>query len=97
MFFGFIRKYKGLDLLNKALSDSRLRKLDVKLIIAGEFYDDQKEYLTLINKLDLRNQIIIKSSFIPTEKVKDFFCASDLVAQTYRIYTKWSHTNCLSF
>jgi len=88
LFFGFIRKYKGLDLLIKALSDSRLRKLDVKLIIAGEFYDDQKEYLTLINKLDLRNQIIINSSFIPTEKVKDFFCASDLVAQTYRTATQ---------
>ena len=88
LFFGFIRKYKGLDLLIKALSDPRLRKLDVKLIIAGEFYDDQKEYLTLINKLDLRNQIIINSSFIPTEKVKDFFCASDLVAQTYRTATQ---------
>ena len=88
LFFGFIRKYKGLDLLIKALSDSRLRKLDVKLIIAGEFYDDQKDYLTLINKLDLRNQIIINSSFIPTEKVKDFFCASDLVAQTYRTATQ---------
>tara|TARA_B100001287_G_C22682404_1_gene531250 strand:+ start:121 stop:1254 length:1134 start_codon:yes stop_codon:yes gene_type:complete len=88
LFFGFIRKYKGLDLLIKALSDSRLRKLDVKLIIAGEFYDNQKEYLTLINELDLRNQIIINSSFIPTEKVKDFFCASDLVAQTYRTATQ---------
>ncbi len=88
LFFGFIRKYKGLDLLIKALSDSRLRKLDVKLIIAGEFYDDPKEYLTLINKLDLKNQIIINSSFVPTEKVKDFFCASDLIAQTYRTATQ---------
>lgn len=86
LFFGFVRKYKGLDILLKALSDKRLK--DVKLIVAGEFYDDPQEYYDLIDDLGIQDQIILKSDFIPSEEVKYYFCAADMVVQTYRTATQ---------
>lgn len=86
LFFGFVRKYKGLDILLRALSDERLR--EVKLIVAGEFYDDPQEYHDLITDLGIQEQVILKSDFIPSEEVKNYFCAADMVVQTYRTATQ---------
>ena len=87
LFFGFIRKYKGLDILLRALADKRLN--DVKLIVAGEFYDDPQEYHDLIIDLGIQDQVIfLKSDFIPSEEVKHYFCAADMVVQTYRTATQ---------
>lgn len=86
LFFGFIRKYKGLDILLKAMADVRL--MGVKLIIAGEFYDDPQEYLDLISELGIQDQVILKSDFIPSDQVKYYFCASDMVVQTYKTATQ---------
>ena len=86
LFFGFVRKYKGLDILLKAISDERLK--DVKLIVAGEFYDDPQEYHNLITDLGIQNQVILKSDFIPSEEVKYYFCAADMIVQTYRTATQ---------
>jgi glycosyltransferase involved in cell wall biosynthesis len=54
------------------------------LLIAGEFYDDKNFYLQLIKKLKLQDHIIVHDKFIPNDEVRDYFCASNLVAQTYR-------------
>ena len=86
LFFGFIRKYKGLDILLNALSDKRLK--DVKLIVAGEFYDDINFYKDLILKLKISNQVIFKDEFIDSKDVKFYFSASDMVVQTYRSATQ---------
>ena len=88
LFFGFVRKYKGLDLMLNAMADERIRELGVKLIIAGEFYDNKSEYTDLIDVLCIKNQVILNSDFIPAEKVKDYFCASDMITQTYRTATQ---------
>ena len=88
LFFGFIRKYKGLDLMLQAMSDERIKKLGVKLIIAGEFYDNKKEYIDMIENLGIKNNIILKSDFIPEDKVKDYFCAADMITQTYKTATQ---------
>jgi glycosyltransferase involved in cell wall biosynthesis len=88
LFFGFVRKYKGLDLMLKAMADERIKMMGVKLIIAGEFYDDKKEYLDLIADLDLLDTIIIKGDFIPPTQVKNYFCASDMITQTYKTATQ---------
>ena len=88
LFFGFIRKYKGLDLLLSALHDSRLKQANIKLIVAGEYYQDQSYYENIIDQYDLRNQVILRTDYIPAEKVKYYFCAADLVAQTYRSATQ---------
>jgi glycosyltransferase involved in cell wall biosynthesis len=88
LFFGFIRAYKGLDLLIEAFSDVRLRKFPVKLIVAGEFYENEKPYLDAIQKFNLSNDIILHTDFIPNEKVKEYFCAADLIVQPYKDATQ---------
>jgi len=88
LFFGFVRKYKGLDLMLQAMADNRIKELGVKLIIAGEFYDNKSEYTDMIDVLGIKNQIILNSDFIPAEKVKNYFCASDMITQTYRTATQ---------
>ena len=89
LFFGFVRKYKGLDLmLLEAMADVRVKELGVKLIVAGEFYDDINEYLNLIDELGIKNNIILKSDFIAEVDVKNYFCASDMITQTYRTATQ---------
>ena len=88
LFFGFIRQYKGLDLLLKAMADQRIRDLNVKLLIAGEFYEDDKPYHDLINELNIRDNVILRTSFIPDSEVKYYLCAGDCVIQPYKSATQ---------
>jgi glycosyltransferase involved in cell wall biosynthesis len=88
LFFGFIREYKGLDLLIKAFADERFRKLPVKLLIAGEFYVEGKPYLDLIDSLGLKEKIVLRTEFIENDDIVDYFCASDIVAQPYKDATQ---------
>lgn len=88
LFFGFIRDYKGLDLLLKAFSDARFRKLPLRLLVAGEFYSDPKPYLDLITELGLNDDVILSNDFIPDSEVYQYFCAADLVVQPYRHATQ---------
>jgi len=88
LFFGFIRQYKGLDLLLKAMADERIKKENIQLLIAGEFYEDEKPYLQLIKENNLEEQVILKTSFIPDNEVKYYLCSSDCVVQPYRNATQ---------
>lgn len=83
LFFGFIRKYKGLHLLLEAFADKRIQQMGIQLIIAGEFYEDRKPYDEQINKLGLQDSVILSNDFIPDSEVGTYFCAADLVVQTY--------------
>jgi glycosyltransferase involved in cell wall biosynthesis len=89
LFFGFIRKYKGLDLLLDAFA--KLKQLPIancKLLIAGEFYEDRKQYDDLINQLQLKDDLILKTAFIADSEVKFYLCAADAVVQPYRNATQ---------
>ena len=88
LFFGFIREYKGLDLLLKAFADERLRKSDMKLLIAGEFYIDRQPYLDLINTMGISEKVILHDRFIPNTEIVNYFCAAEIVAQPYREATQ---------
>lgn len=88
LFFGFIREYKGLDLLIKAFADERFRQLPVKLLIAGEFYIDGKPYLDLIEELGLKEFIVLRTEFIENHEIVNYFCACDIVAQPYKDATQ---------
>ena len=88
LFFGFIRHYKGLDLLMEALSDERLKSLDIKLIVAGEFYSNKKFYFDLEKKSGLGGKIIWANHFIPDSEVRRYFCAADIVVQPYKAATQ---------
>ncbi|WP_400190121.1 glycosyltransferase [Hymenobacter sp. B81] len=88
LFFGFIRAYKGLDTLLQAFADERLRALPLKLIVAGEYYEDAAPYEALIKEHDLESRLVRATEFIPNERVADYFCAADLVVQPYKDATQ---------
>ncbi len=88
LFFGFIRAYKGLDLLIKAFSDIRLRSFRLKLIVAGEFYEDDAQYRELIKSNNLQSDVIIFDHFIKDDQVPLFFGLADLVVQPYKSATQ---------
>jgi glycosyltransferase involved in cell wall biosynthesis len=77
-----------LDLLLQAFADERLQQLPVKLIIAGEFYEDAQPYEELIKKHNLEHRLVRAMEFIPNSRVVHFFCAADLVVQPYRHATQ---------
>jgi glycosyltransferase involved in cell wall biosynthesis len=82
LFFGFIRKYKGLMYLLDALPEI-LKNKKIKLIIAGEFYDDDKPYREKIKSSGLENDVYLLSDFMPDDKVKYFFSACDCLVLPY--------------
>src|SRR2546423_680730 len=88
LFFGFIRHYKGLDILLKAMADERIRKENIKVLIAGEFYEDERPYQQLIAEKKLQDRIILHTNFIPDSRVRDYLCAADCVVQPYRNATQ---------
>ena len=88
LFFGFIRDYKGLDLLMQAYADERIDKSKVRLVIAGEFYNNSQKYKDLELQLGLGNKIDWRTSFIPDYAVKGYFCAADLIVQPYKSATQ---------
>ncbi|MEO5564531.1 MAG: glycosyltransferase [Chitinophagaceae bacterium] len=91
LFFGFIRAYKGLDLLLDAISDLKNLKpstLNIKLLIAGEFYEDRKPYDEQIKNLGIENELILRTEFIPDSEVKYYLCAADAVVQPYKNATQ---------
>ncbi len=93
LFFGFIRKYKGLDILLEAMkqlqtTSNRQQQSPIKLLIAGEFYEDSKPYEELIKQLSIENSLIMKTNFIQDSEVKYYLCAANLVVQPYRNATQ---------
>ncbi|MEZ4949846.1 MAG: glycosyltransferase [Saprospiraceae bacterium] len=88
LFFGFIREYKGLDLLYKAMNDKRIRRMPIKLIVAGEYYGNEDHYDEMVRVLDIGEQLELRTEFIATEEVKYYFSAADLVVQPYKTATQ---------
>ena len=88
LFFGFIRAYKGLDLLIKAFADQRFRSYPLKMIVAGEYYEDDKPYIDLIEENGLREFVIQSNDYVPDEDVRNYFCAADLIVQPYKSATQ---------
>ncbi len=93
LFFGFIRKYKGLDLLLQAMKiikddQAHWQGRPPKLLIAGEFYDDEKAYLDQIEENSIKDFLYLHTSFISDTEVKYYLCAADVLVQPYRNATQ---------
>ncbi len=91
LFFGFIRKYKGLDILLDAMKIIKNCKQPIsncKLLIAGEFYEDSKPYLEQIDQSAIKDNLILHTNFIADSDVKYYLCAADVVVQPYRNATQ---------
>jgi len=88
LFFGFIREYKGLDLLFRAMAEEKIKNSGIRLMVAGEFYEDPQPYLKLIEELNISEQVIMRTSFINDDAVRFYCSAADLVVQPYRHATQ---------
>jgi len=88
LFFGFIRDYKGLDLLLQAIDHDYIKSNNIKLLVAGEFYTDSKPYYDLIEKHGLKDRVMMSGDFVPDSKVALYFNASDVVVQPYKDATQ---------
>jgi glycosyltransferase involved in cell wall biosynthesis len=87
LFFGFIRKYKGLDILLKALAEPGTDR-NIRLLVAGEFYEDAQPYFDLVKQLQLEDRVIMQNKFIPDAEVSYYLSAADCVVQPYRNATQ---------
>ncbi|MEX0602423.1 MAG: glycosyltransferase, partial [Bacteroidota bacterium] len=87
LFFGYIRRYKGLDVLLRALPRIR-SEIDLRVVIAGEFYEDSEPYLRAIADLGLTEAVHIRSDYVPNDQVALYFSACDVVILPYRSATQ---------
>jgi len=82
LFFGYVRAYKGLHHLIAALPEV-LSEMPVRLLIAGEFYEDEEKYIQQIKELGLEQAILLKTDYIPNEEVGLYFTAADVTVLPY--------------
>lgn len=87
LFFGFIRQYKGLDLLLEAMHILQEKGSDIQLLVAGEFYEDRAQYDNILQKHSLKN-VLLRTNFIADSEVKYYMSAADFVIQPYRSATQ---------
>lgn len=88
LFFGLVRAYKGLDLLLEAMGQVKDRLRQVRLLVAGEFYEDEQKYREQIARLGLEDRVIVRNEFIPDGDLRKYFGAASLIAQPYRSATQ---------
>ena len=81
LFFGFVRRYKGLHVLLDALPAVLKRLPEAKLVVAGEFYDDDAPYRA--QSAALGDAVRFDADYIPNERVGLYFSAADVVVQPY--------------
>ena len=84
LFFGLIRKYKGLDILLRAVNQHFKINPNSKLIIAGEAYEDKRKYLKIIDELSIQDKVIWFDEFISNKKIEKLMILSDLLVLPYR-------------
>jgi glycosyltransferase involved in cell wall biosynthesis len=94
LFFGLIRDYKGLDLLLEAFE--KIEDKELRLLVAGEFYNDKEQYRPVLDRLGER--VVLHEGFVKDEDVKHYFSAADCVVLPYKTATQSGVTQiCYNF
>jgi glycosyltransferase involved in cell wall biosynthesis len=88
LFFGYIRKYKGLDIALQALPKVLKQIPNAKLLVVGESYEPWPEYQKLIDELKLGAYVKVVSEYVANEAIGTYFNASDVVLLPYRTATQ---------
>jgi len=83
LFFGFVRKYKGLHTLLYAMPSILEAEPDVRLVVAGEFYEEEQTYRKEIEDLGITDRVTVYADYIADDKVAEVFSAADVVVQPY--------------
>jgi glycosyltransferase involved in cell wall biosynthesis len=87
LFFGLIRRYKGVDTLIDAFARVA-DELDATLLLVGEFYEDREPYEERIRAHGLTSRVRVVDRYVPDEEVGVYFSAADLVVLPYRSATQ---------
>ena len=88
LFFGYIRKYKGLDILLKAFPKILQKFPNTFLLVVGEFYDKPNSYFNLIEELNISERVKVINQFVPNEEVANYYLSSDVIVLPYRSATQ---------
>ena len=87
LFFGLVRKYKGLDVLLRAFARV-FQESDYRLIVAGEFYDDEADYTKMIKELGVESRVEVLNRYVPNEEVSGLFGRADVLVLPYLTATQ---------
>ena len=87
LFFGYVREYKGLDILLRAMKFV-LANFQVKLLVVGEFYDKPQRYYQIVEEDGISDHVIFKNEYVKSDEVKIYFSASDVVVLPYKSATQ---------
>lgn len=87
LFFGFVRPYKGLDVLIRTMPAIR-KRLDAALLVVGEFWEDRGPYDAMIDQLQLGDSVIVVDEYVPDNEVARYFASADVVILPYREATQ---------
>ena len=88
LFFGLVRAYKGLDLLLDAFGMVKESLPDLRLLVAGEFYEDEEKYRKQIAENGLEDKVVVHNEFIADDDLQYWFSAADLIVQPYKSATQ---------
>ncbi len=88
LFFGYVREYKGLRYLLRAMPEICRGDDRVRLWVVGEFGSDREDYLKLIHELDMEERVRVQDSYTPDREVEQYFVAADLVVLPYTSATQ---------
>jgi glycosyltransferase involved in cell wall biosynthesis len=89
LFFGFIREYKGLKHLLRAMPRIAEKRPAARLFAVGEFFENNKsEYLALMETLDCNPFVTLVDGYVPDHEVEKYFAACDMVVLPYESATQ---------
>lgn len=88
LFFGYVRPYKGLSVLLEGIAEARRHLPELRLIVAGEFYEDEGKYRKIMSQLGIARAVDVRNEFLPDDEVATLFAACDVVAQPYLTATQ---------
>lgn len=88
LFFGFVREYKGLKHLLRAMPELKKQDPKIRLLVVGDFGSEEEEYRSLIRELKIEDALSLYTGYIPDKEVEQYFAASDLVVLPYESATQ---------
>lgn len=88
LFFGYVRYYKGLDTMLRAMPAILRRAPDLRLVVAGHFYEDVSRYRDLVDHLGISGSVELYPGYVTLERTALYFAAADAVVLPYRSATQ---------
>jgi glycosyltransferase involved in cell wall biosynthesis len=87
LFFGYVRDYKGLDVILDAMP-AILASMPVRLLVVGEFYNNEQRYRDQVARLGIGDAVVFHSDYVPNEEVGVYFSAADVLTLPYKSATQ---------